>query len=175
LAIGTTVNAQFIQLPRNFIVASWDNLIPTWMGKTNRYGSAHFILVAMLIVGVVPLLAGLDIGAIARAATISAILPAFIIYWVITRIPKKFPAEYEKGLFKLKPFWLWLFFVLSEISMLMGVVLLSRDLSKPVLATLSFWLILSVIYYPIRKRCLKKKGFDLDASTTDPGVMQINI
>ncbi len=175
LAIGTTVNAQFIQLPRNFIVASWDNLIPTWMGKTNRYGSAHFILIAMLIVGVVPLLAGLDIGAIARAATISAILPAFIIYWVVTRIPKKFPAEYEKGLFKLKPFWLWLFFVLSEISMLMGVVLLSRDLSKPVLATLSFWLILSVIYYPIRKRCLKKKGVDLDASTTDPSVMKMDI
>ena len=70
---------------------------------------------------------------------------------------------------------LWLFFVLSEISMLMGVVLLSRDLSKPVLATLSFWLILSVIYYPIRKRCLKKKGVDLDASTTDPSVMKMDI
>ncbi|MCP4749472.1 MAG: amino acid permease [Proteobacteria bacterium] len=174
LAICTTLNAQFIQLPRNFIVASWDNLIPAWMGKVNKYGAPYYILFAMLVIGVVPLLVGLDIGSIARAATISATLPGFIMFCVITRIPKKFPEEYEKSLFKLNRFWIWFFFAFSMISMGIGVILLSRDLSKPVLGTLLVWIVLSIVYYPIRRSFLKKRGIDLDALTTDPAVMKMS-
>jgi len=32
LAICTTLNSQFIQIPRTFIAASWDKLIPEWVG-----------------------------------------------------------------------------------------------------------------------------------------------
>ncbi|MBT7153402.1 MAG: amino acid permease [Deltaproteobacteria bacterium] len=173
LAICTTLNAQFIQLPRNFIVASWDNLIPKWMGRVNKYGAPHFILIAMLIIGVVPLLAGLDIGSIARAATISATLPGFILYWAITRIPKKFPEEYKNSLFKFNRFWIWVFFTLSQISMLIGVILLSRGLSKLVLGTLLTWIVFSIAYYPLRRSFLRRKGIDLDALTSDPAVMKM--
>ncbi len=171
LAIATTVNAQFIQLPRNFIVASWDHLIPAWMGKTNRHGAPYFILLAMLAVGVVPLVAGLEIEAIALAATIASILPAFLIYWVVTRIPKRFPEQYERSLFKIGPFWLWLLFGLSELIMFSGVVLLSHGLSRQVLVTLAGWILVSVAYYPLRRGFLKRRGFDLDASATDPAVL----
>ena len=170
VAICTTLNAQFIQLPRNFMVASWDNLLPEWVGQRNRYGAPHWILTVMLAVGVVPLIAGLDISAIARAATISATLPGLFIYWVVTRLPGKFPEEYARSMFKLKPFWLWTFFVLSELSSLVGIVILSRGLPSGVILTLFISVVAAVAYYPLRKRFLAKRGVDLDALSTDPTI-----
>lgn len=172
LAICTTLNSQFIQTPRSFIVASWDGLIPTWIGRLNRFGAPYFLLLIMMMVGVIPLVAGLDIGEIARAATIAASLPAFIVYWVVTRIPDKFPQEYSRSTFKLSPFWMWVCFVFSEISTAIGVYLLSRDLSKMVIITLAVFILGSVAYYPLRRRFLRKKGVDLDALTTDPGIFK---
>jgi len=166
VAICTTLNAQFIQLPRNFMVASWDNLLPRWVGQQNRYGAPHWILTMMLAVGIVPLIAGLDISIIARAATISATLPGLFIYWAITRLPDKFPDEYARSMLKLNRFWLWAFFVFSEVSSLIGIVLLSRGLPMEVGVALLIGSVVAVAYYPARKRYLAKQGVDLDALTT---------
>ena len=174
LAICTTLNAQFIQLPRNFIVASWDNLIPGWVGQLNRYGAPHIILFAMLVIGAVPLVAGLDIEAIARAATISASLPSFFLFWAATRIPERFPRAYEQSMFKLGRRWIWVFFALSQISTLVGVILLAQNLSGLVLGTLGGWVVLAIAYYPIRRRILRRNGFDLDAATTNPTLLNVS-
>jgi APA family basic amino acid/polyamine antiporter len=171
LAICTTLNAQFIQLPRNFLVASWDNLIPSWVGRVNGHGAPFIILSAMLVIGVVPLAAGLDIEAIARAATISASLPSFFLYWAATRIPERFPRAYEQSMFKLSRTWIWVFFVLSLVSTLVGIVLLAQNLSALVLGTLGGWIVFTLLYYPIRRWFLQRRGFDLDASTTDPALL----
>jgi len=170
LAICTTLNSQFIQLPRTFIVASWDNLIPSWIGSMNRFGAPYYVLFIMALIGVVPLLVGLDIGDIARAATIAASFPAFILYWVITRIPERFPEEYKRSLFRPSRFWIWVLFGFSELSAFVGVYFLSRDLSREVIITLATWVIVSIAYYPLRKRYLAKRGIDLDKLTSDPAV-----
>jgi len=172
LAICTTLNSQFIQLPRTFIVASWDKLIPTWVGRVNRYGAPYFVLVIMLLIGIGPLLAGLDIGEIARAATIAASFPGFIVYWVVTKIPKQYPDEYRASMFNLSQPWIWGLFVISELSLVVGVYFLSLDLSPTVVAILAAWIIISIAYYPLRRRYLVKKGIDLDRLTADNGVFE---
>ena len=43
------------------MVASWDNLLPEWVGKLNRYDAPYVIILGMLIVGIMPLVFGLDI------------------------------------------------------------------------------------------------------------------
>jgi APA family basic amino acid/polyamine antiporter len=171
LAICTTLNAQFIQLPRNFMVAAWDNLIPAWVGAQNRHGAPHWILSIMLIVGVLPLLAGPDIGVIARAATISAMLPALFVFWAVTRIPARFPAEYERSMLKLSRFWLWAFFVVSELSSLVGVFVLSLGLPRGVVLTLAAGFVAALAYYPARRRYLAHRGIDLDALASDPAIL----
>ena len=170
VAICTTLNAQFIQLPRNFMVASWDGLLPGWVGQQNRYGAPHWILTVMLAIGVVPLIAGLDISVIARAATIAASLPGLFIYWAVTRLPKKFPEEYARSMFKLSPFWLWTFFIASELSSIVGIIILARGLPTGVIVTLFIGVVSAVAYYPLRKRDLAKRGLDLDAITTNPAI-----
>tara|TARA_B110000305_G_scaffold182805_1_gene203008 strand:- start:471 stop:1826 length:1356 start_codon:yes stop_codon:yes gene_type:complete len=167
LAICTTLNSQFIQLPRTFIVASWDRLIPARLGRLNRYGAPHYILAIMMVIGVVPLIVGLDIGDIARAATISASLPSIFVYWSLTRIHTRYPEQYAKSMFNMKPVWIWSLFLFSELSTFVGIYFLSRDLSSTVIWSLVVWAIVAVAYYPIRRYFLAKQGFDLDAATTD--------
>ncbi len=171
LAICTTLNAQFIQLPRNFMVASWDKLLPEWIGSLNRHGAPHRILCIMLAVGVLPLVADLDIGVIARAATISATLPALFVFWVVTRIPVKFPAEYERSLLKLSRSWLWALFAVSELVSVVGVFLLSRGLPRGVVATLGVGFAAALAYYPARRGYLARRGIDLDALASDPAIL----
>ena len=170
LAICTTLNSQFIQLPRTFIVASWDRLIPERLGRLNRYGAPHYILGIMMIVGVFPLIIDLDIGDIARAATISASLPSIFVYWALTRIHTRYPEQYADSMFNMKPVWIWSLFVFSELSTFVGIYFLSRDLSSTVIWSLIIWTIVAVAYYPIRKHFLAKQGFDLDAATSDDSI-----
>jgi len=170
LAICTTLNSQFIQLPRIFIVASWDRLIPSWVGRLNRYEAPWVILLGMLAVGIGPLLAGLDIGDLARAATLSASFPAFIVYWSVVQIPKKYPAEYAASSFSLSTFWLWSFFGFSVVSTLIGVVFLAQTLSAEVAILFCVWIALTVTYYPLRRAWLAKRGYDLDELTTNRSI-----
>lgn len=170
LAICTTLNSQYIQLPRTFIVASWDHLLPRWVGRLNRYGAPHFILLIMLAIGIVPLLTHLDVGEIARAAIISASLPAFIVYWAILRIPEDFPEHYRQSAFRPSRFWLWVLFVAAELSTAIGVFFLAQDLPVSVIVTLALWIALSIAYYPLRKRYLAKQGIDLDQQTSNPEI-----
>jgi len=172
LAICTTLNSQFIQLPRTFIVASWDRLIPAWVGATNRFGAPWVILLGMLLVGIGPLMAGLDIGELARAATLSASFPAFIVYWSVVQIPKKFPDEYANATFKLSAGWLQFFFVFSIISTLIGIVFLAQTLSSSVALLFGLWIVVSIGYYPMRRAWLARKGYDLDKLTTDRAIFQ---
>ncbi len=174
LAICTTLNSQFIQLPRTFIVASWDKLIPDWVGQLNRFGAPWIILLVMLVVGVGPLLAGIDIGEIARAATLSASFPAFFVYYSITRIPQKFPDQYAQSVFRLSPFWLWCLFGFSMLSTLVGIYFLAQDLSQTTIITFGVWLVISIAYYPLRKRYLAKHGIDLDRLTSDKRIFEYN-
>jgi len=170
IAICTTLNAQFIQLPRNFMVAAWDGVLPEWAGVTNRYGAPHWILLAMFIIGIVPLVADLDIGDIARAATISASLPAVAVYWVVTRIPSKFPEAYSRSLIQLGPKTMWGLFLFAETMTLLGVLLLARDLSLGVILTLAIGFVAAIAYYPIRRRLVAREGIDLDARASDPAI-----
>ena len=172
LAICTTLNSQFIQVPRTFLVAAWDQLIPAWVGRLNRYGAPHYLLLGMFLIGIVPLLAGLEIGAIARAATVSASLPTLLVYWAITRIPKRYPEAYARSAFRLSPLMMGVLFWVSEVTGVIGVYLLSKDLPPAVLLTLAAWIGLSLLYYPLRRRYLAHRNIDLDALTQDPGVFE---
>ena len=126
----------------------------------------------MLIVGIMPLVADLDIGTIARAATISATFPAFIVYWVVTRIPDRYPEAYARSMFNMNRFWLWTLFVVSELSSVVGVYFLAQDLPSTVIITVLVWVALSVCYYPLRRSYLRKKGIDLDANTQNPSIFE---
>ena len=172
LAIITTLNSQFMQLPRTFMLASWDGLIPKWVGGLNRHGAPYIINTIMLIVGIAPLLANLDISDIARAASIAANLPAFLVYWAIMKIPEAYPDRYQASIFAMQPLSLWSLYVFSQFATVVGVYFLAQDLPSGVISVLIFWLVASVCYYPARRAYLARQGIDLDRDTTDRWVFE---
>ena len=172
LAICTTLNAQFIQLPRTFMLASWDGLLPAWIGRLNRYGAPHVILLAMLAVGIVPLVANLEIGEIARVASIAANLPPLIVYWVVLRIPETHPQQYQRSGFRFSKRTLWTLFVISEGATLAGIYLLARDLPISVILTVVVWVGLAIAYYPLRRAYVARQGINLDAQVTDAAIFK---
>lgn len=171
IAIVTTLNAQFIQLPRNFLVAAWDGLLPASLGRLNRFGAPWVILTIMAVIGLVPLVAGLDISAIARATTIAATLPALFVYWAVLRIPKAHPERFARSLLRPGPFGMGALFVFSEVSAILGVILLGRDLPVGVALGLAGGAVLAFAWYPIRRRVLARRGVDLGARMRDPAIL----
>lgn len=170
LAVCTTLNAQFMHLPRNFIVASWDHLLPAWVGSVNRFGTPWLLLSVMVLIGIVPLAVGLDIGVIARLTSVAASLPAVIVYWAILKIPQHYPDHYRASVLAPRKAWLWFWFTWAQLSTLIGVVLLARDLSATLWLTLLAWLVAALAYYPARRWFLRRSGIALDETTTDRAV-----
>ncbi|WP_108812136.1 amino acid permease [Sphingorhabdus sp. Alg231-15] len=173
VALATTLNASIIQVPRNFMVAAWDQLIPERLGKLSKNGVPYNLLGLVLALGIIPLALGLEIGAIARAVGIITALPTILILWSVTRIPGKFPDAYAQAQFKLGSFWIWVVFILSAISVLIGLVILAQGLTQSVLWTIIFWVGISIAYYPIRRAYLNGKGVNLDRLTTDSDIFQM--
>ena len=126
----------------------------------------------MLIVGIAPLLANLDISDIARAASIAANLPAFLVYWAIMKIPEAYPDRYQASIFAMQPLFLWSLYVFSQFATVVGVYFLAQDLPSGVISVLIFWLLASVCYYPARRVYLARQGIDLDKDTTDRWVFE---
>ena len=172
LAIVTTINSQFIQLPRTFMLAAWDGLLPAWFGQLNRYGAPWIILTIMLVVGILPLIAQMNIGEIARAASIAANLPAFFVYWAVMKIPDAYPEQYQASLFYMKRSYLWTLFAISQFATAVGVYFLAQDLEPFVIWVLVGWSAISFAYYPLRKRLLARRGVDLESKMTDQSVFE---
>ena len=173
LAIITTLNSQFMQLPRTFMLASWDGLLPDWVGQLNRFGAPWIILTIMLVVGILPLIADMQIGEIARAASIAANLPAFFVYWAVMKIPDAYPERYKESIFCMKKAYLWALFAFSQFATAVGVYFLALDLEPVVIWVLVVWSVLSLAYYPLRKRLLARQGKDLEAQMTDTKIFSI--
>jgi len=152
------------------MVAAWDQLIPPVFGKLNRNGVPYVMLIIVLIPGIVPLILDWEISAIARAVGIITSFPTILILWSVMYIPKKFPEAYDEALFKLNIFWRWFFFVFSMISVLIGLVILSQDMTPLVLWTIAIGIALSIVYYPIRRAYMKSADIDLDQKTTDRAI-----
>ncbi len=170
LAIVTTINAQFMQLPRTFMLASWDGLLPEWFGRINRHGAPWLILSVMLVVGTAPLLLDMQIGDIARAATIAANLPAIFVYWAVMQIPDAYPDRFATSVFNMKRSYLWALFTCSQGATVVGMYFLAQDLEAGVVWVLGVWTLLSLAYYPLRRRALARRGIDLEARMTDRSV-----
>lgn len=172
LALATTLNASIIQVPRNFIVAAWDQLIPEKLGTLTKRGVPLHLLAIVLMLSLMPLIMGLDIGAIARAVGIITALPTVMILWSVTRIPIQFPQAYAQARFGMNRFFIWVFFVLSTISVCLGLIILAQGVTVPVLTTIVFLILASLVYYPIRRAYMRGKGVDLDQKTRDPSIFE---
>jgi APA family basic amino acid/polyamine antiporter len=156
----TSINAAAIGIPRELYAQSRDGLLPPFISKIHKRTRTplnavgiYFILVIILLL----LQLHIDIYGVATAVGVLILTTvSSIAAW---RLPTKFPDLYESAYFKIPKGLLRVIVVISIISCLGFVALVLAEL--PIVGYLYIgWTILTIIYYLLRVRWLRNRGFD---------------
>jgi APA family basic amino acid/polyamine antiporter len=97
-ALMTTLNATLAWVTKPVLQAVEDGWFPKSLGAINKkYKTPHVLLTIFYVVGLVPIITGLSIGAIANAAML--IIQAFnvVLSIALVRLPKVLPEEYSRS------------------------------------------------------------------------------
>ena len=151
-ALATTMNATFSWLPKGLLIACEDGWLPEKLGAVNeKYGTAHFILTLLYIIGVIPILTGISLRFIAEWGT-GAILVANILPVLSSlSLAGKYPEAHRASAFRFPAPVLVLLVVIAVVLQgIQGYFLLSDIPSSSLLATLVF-LVLTLLYINWRR------------------------
>lgn len=97
-ALSTTLNATLAWVTKPVLQAVEDGWFPKFLGAINeKYKTPHVLLTIFYVIGLVPILTGLTIGAIANAAMLILQAFLFILAIALVKLPKVLPAEYAKS------------------------------------------------------------------------------
>lgn len=99
-ATAKTLNVTLSWTSKPILVACDDGLLPKSLGKVNDKGVPYIILTAFFIIGLVPLLLGIDINIISRAGTAIGLVSQILYCYAFLKFPEKYPKEYENSSFK---------------------------------------------------------------------------
>lgn len=102
LALSTTLNATFGWVTKPVLQASVDGWFPQKLATLNKkYGTPHYLLILFYIVGLIPVIAGLEIDRIANMSMILMNITTFLVVVATARLPKLLPEEWKKSTFRI--------------------------------------------------------------------------
>lgn len=134
-ALISTLNAQLACAPKALLQACADGWFPRKLAYLHpKYKTPLVLLTFYYLVGVLPIIAGFDIGLVANLTVCLSQINFMIISWNVVKLPGLMPDIWEKSSFKMSPVILK---VWSRVAVLVGIIqlwLLARDLSLPMLA-----------------------------------------
>ena len=132
LALTTTLNATFAWITKPILQACNDGWLPHKIGYIHpKFKTPVIILVGFYIVGLIPILTGLQISMIADTAVVlSNILFAFICFGTVF-IPQRMPELWEVSAFRCSKSKLYLKSILGGVSCVVMVLVLFFQMSMP--------------------------------------------
>lgn len=99
-ALLTTLNFSIGMMVYPVLRACNDGWLPKGLAATNKkWGTAHWILLVFYLVGVVPIIVGLDLTTIANSTVIVTKVCASIVVYAAMQLPKKLPELWNKSRF----------------------------------------------------------------------------
>lgn len=99
-ALLTTLNFSIGMMVSPVLRACKDGWLPEKLAATNKkWGTPHWILLAFYLVGIVPIIIGLDLTTIANSTVIVTKVCAAIIVYSAMQLPKKLPELWNKSRF----------------------------------------------------------------------------
>lgn len=99
-ALLTTLNFSIGMMVSPVLRACKDGWLPEKLAATNKkWGTPHWILLAFYLVGIVPIIIGLDLTTIANSTVIVTKVCAAIIVYSAMQLPRKLPELWNKSRF----------------------------------------------------------------------------
>lgn len=100
-AAATTMNATLSWVSRGVLVACEDGLLPKGLAKVSKKGVPVIILTLFYIVGMIPLLTGLDISFVSRFGTSASLLQKILLCAAFIKVVDKYPEHMTSGIMKI--------------------------------------------------------------------------
>lgn len=121
MALTTSLNSSFAVLIREVETAVEDGWLPTGFAKKNRFGTSTYVVIAVFIIALLPILTNFSVSKILSAMLLFTSTVNIVVYVAIFRLPKLYPDEWERKTVKMtKP----VFYALMAVSMAMLVATL---------------------------------------------------
>lgn len=150
VSMGTVLNSVFAWVTKGLIMSSQDGWLPKKLGDVNeRFGTPHYGLTLLYVIGVITLLSGISLGDLARIGFGFLLLVNLIPIMGCFSLPKKYPDQYSKALFHIKPGLLYPVIWISIIATVGQVFYLIKGLSANLQISLGVAVALSVAYVNI--------------------------
>lgn len=99
-ALLTTLNFNIGMIVYPVMRACQDGWLPKKLAVRNeKYGSAHYILLVFYLIGILPILIGLDLNTVANSTVILFTIIRGVIAFSAMQLPKKLPTLWKKSSF----------------------------------------------------------------------------
>lgn len=150
ISLGTVLNGVFQWVTKGLIVSSQDGWLPKKLGDVSeRFGTPHYALTFLYLMGAVTLLTDISLGDISRIGFGFLLLVNIIPVAGCFYLPKKFPEQYAKALFHMKPGVLYPSICLALISMTGQTFYLLKGLPGHLQIALGAAVVVSIAYVNI--------------------------
>ncbi len=146
-ALATTMNATFSWLPKGVLIACQDRWLPKGLGKVNeKFGTPHFILTLLYIIGLIPIMSGVSLKFISELGTgvilIANILPVISSLF----LAKKYPEAHQASKFKFSPLMLKVIVTIAIVVLSVQGYFLLSDIPPKTLLAAGVYIILALLY-----------------------------
>jgi APA family basic amino acid/polyamine antiporter len=159
IAVIGTLNTQLMWGSKSLLVAIDDGWFPRKLGSVNkRFGTPHFLLTILFLVGIIPAVAHIDVSVIASAASAVSQLMFITVMICSLRLRKLFPELHAAAPFKLNGTLHKILAVAAIAICLYQTYLLSQGLSTAAVISMLVWIAVAVVYFFIRYPYVKMLG-----------------
>lgn len=149
-ALATTLNGTLAWVTRGLQLSAMDGWLPESLAKENKNGTPVVLLLVFYIMGVLPIVTGMDTSLIANMG-IGLGTPMMIMEVIACwRLPKLEPEAYENAAIKFKPSVLRLLLILSLICYFAIFVTTMSSLTPTVLLASAIYLGVLIAYMCLR-------------------------
>jgi basic amino acid/polyamine antiporter, APA family len=151
LAVIGTMNATLLWGSKSILAAVDDGWFPKKLGAVNRrFGTPHYLLLLLYVIGVVPAVAHIEISVIASAASLVGQVMFIITMIASIRLRYVRPDLHAASPFKLGLKTHWTLTVLGIAVLLYQVYLLQQNLTPAVWIAVGVWLVVGAIWCAVR-------------------------
>ncbi|MCD7818513.1 MAG: APC family permease [Lachnospiraceae bacterium] len=160
-ALLTTLNFSIGMLIAPVVQGCEDGWLPKGLAVRNKkFGTTHLILLMFYLVGIIPILIGLDLNTVANSTVILFKIIAILIAYSALRLPKILPELWEKSRFHMSNGKLKL---LCGISIALGVlsviVLLVSTSTEQIIGNIAILVISTVVALLVNRRVDMKLSY----------------
>ncbi len=146
ISVFGIINAQMLWGSKSLLVACDDCWLPPGIGAVNkRFGTPHFLLTGLYLVGIFPIITGLSVKEIAMASTITGIAAQIVVIICSYILFRKYRSIYMSAPFKIKEGWLVAAVIIGVL--LNGVLVLNlvSGLSIWTNTVMAIWLVIGAV------------------------------